>query len=344
MKRGKAVIVGAGALGLGFLAERMAQGYDLCLADTSAKSDILSRLKREQCFAVNVCGLDGIAVMKVIGSFETAIVGTAEGREILARAVLEADLILPATERKALRKVVDEIAPVLNARLTKAWLLFCENGLNIAKAYAPSFGAQTVLVDTVMSRMCRFARPGETSYEPMWTGGEALVTEAYDYLPLDAALCSPGPFNPVFSMVCRADFSCWEDMKLYLHNGVHAFISYHAFLEGVRFFKDTPAPIRERARQVLLQEVVPEIVQTHPSADEKKVQQYGLELLERFFSPYFNDSIERGIRGIEEKLAPDERLVGGCAYIKRAGIEPTLYATTIAAGRKIQCLQRSQER
>jgi hypothetical protein len=29
----KAVIVGAGALGLGFLAERLAHDYDLCLAD-----------------------------------------------------------------------------------------------------------------------------------------------------------------------------------------------------------------------------------------------------------------------------------------------------------------------
>jgi mannitol-1-phosphate 5-dehydrogenase len=343
MKRGKAVIVGAGALGLGFLAERMAQGYDLCLADTRAKSAVLSRLKRDQCFAVNVCGRDGIAVRKVTGSFETAIVDTADGKGILARALLEADLILTATARKALRKVVDGIAPILNARPTKAWLLFCENGLDIARAYAPSFGPQTVLVDTVMSRMCRFARPDETSYEPMWPGGEALVAESYDYLPLDAGLCSLGPFSPVFSMVSHADFSCWEDIKLYLHNGVHAFISYHAFLEGVRFFQDTPVPIRERARQVVLQEVVPAIVQTHPAADGEKVRQYGLELLERFFNPYFNDSIERGIRGIEEKLAPDERLVGGCAYIKRAGIEPTLYATTIDAGRKIQNLQRPQE-
>ena len=297
MKRGTAVIVGAGALGLGFLAERMAQGYNLCLADTIAKSDTLIRLKRDQCFAVNVCGLDGIAVRKVIGAFETAIVGTPEGGEVLARALRDADLVLTATARKALRKVVDDIAPILNARPTRAWLLFCENGLNIANAYAPAFGPQTVLVDTVMSRMCRFARPEETIYEPMWEGSEALVTEDYDYLPLDAGLCSPGPFSPVFSMVCHSDFSCWEDIKLYLHNGVHAFISYHAFLEGVRFFHDTPVAIRERARQVVLQEVVPAIVQTHPAADGEKVRQYGLELLERFFNPYFNDSASNGGSG-----------------------------------------------
>ena len=340
MKRGKAVIIGAGALGLGFLAERMAPGYDLCLADTSAKSELLSHIQRDQGFTLNVCGHDGIVARKVIGSFETAIIDTAEGRGILGRALRAADLILTATGRKALGKVVGEIAPVLKARATKAWLLFCENGLNLASTYAPCFGTPTVLVDTVMSRMCRFAPPEQTSYERMWTDGEYLVIEDYDYLPLDVDLCASGPFSPVFSIVSHADFRCWEDIKLYLHNGVHAFISYHAFLEGVRFFKDTPVSIRERAREVVLREVVPAIVKTHSSADREKVQQYGLELLERFFNPYFNDSIERGIRGIEEKLLPEERLVSGCEYIKRARIEPTLYATTLEAGREIQGRQR----
>ena len=102
MKRGKAVIIGAGALGLGFLAERMAPGYDLCLADTSAKSELLSHLQREQGFTLNVCGPDGIVARKVIGSFETALMDTAEGRGILGRALREADLILTATGRKAL--------------------------------------------------------------------------------------------------------------------------------------------------------------------------------------------------------------------------------------------------
>ena len=79
MKRGKAVIIGAGALGLGFLAERMAPGYDLCLADTSAKSELLSHLQRDQGFTLNVCGRDGIVARKVIGLFETALIDTAEG-------------------------------------------------------------------------------------------------------------------------------------------------------------------------------------------------------------------------------------------------------------------------
>ena len=97
MKRGKALIIGAGALGLGFLAERMAGGYDLCLADTSAKSELLSHIQRDQGFTLNVCGHDGMVAKKVTGSFETAIIDTAEGRGILGRALRGADLILTAT-------------------------------------------------------------------------------------------------------------------------------------------------------------------------------------------------------------------------------------------------------
>jgi mannitol-1-phosphate/altronate dehydrogenase len=340
MKRGKAVIIGAGALGLGFLAERMAGDYDLCLADTSAKSDLLSYIQREQSFTLNVCGPKGIVAKKVIGSFETAVIDSAEGRSVLGRALREADLILTATGRTAVSKVVAEIAPALKARAPKAWLLFCENGLNIARTYAPCFGPSTVLVDTVMSRMCRFAPPKQAGYERMWTGGECLVVEDYNHLPLDADICASGPFSPAFALVSHANFLCCEDIKWYLHNGVHAFVACHACLEGVQFFRDTPVPIRERARELVLREVVPAIVATHPSADRAQVQQYGLDLLERFFNPYFNDSIERGVRGIEEKLLPEERLVSGCEYIKRAGIEPTLYATTTEAGRKIQGRQR----
>ncbi len=45
----RAVIIGTGALGLGFVAERLAPDYDLCLADLRAQEARLSELGREQC-------------------------------------------------------------------------------------------------------------------------------------------------------------------------------------------------------------------------------------------------------------------------------------------------------
>jgi mannitol-1-phosphate/altronate dehydrogenase len=143
----------------------------------------------------------------------------------------------------------------------------------------------------------------------------------------------------MFSVIPNAKFLLWEDIKLYMHNGMHAFVSYHAFLEGAELFTETPQPIRSEARQVMLEEVVPAIVRTHTCAQQEEIEAYGLGLLQRFFNPFFGDTIERGIRSVGDKLAPDERLVGGCAYIERAGIEPRGYAKTIEAAKEILARQ-----
>ena len=55
----RAVIIGAGALGLGFLAERLTGDYALHLADTTPKAALLQRLQDEQGFTVNLCGRAG---------------------------------------------------------------------------------------------------------------------------------------------------------------------------------------------------------------------------------------------------------------------------------------------
>jgi mannitol-1-phosphate/altronate dehydrogenase len=334
--RPKAVIIGTGALGLGFLAERLAGDYDLCLADLSLNEDLLRRIETDQSFTLNLCSLEGTSPTQVMGHFQVAFTDTLAGRRKLDQALLETDLVLTATGRRLLDDIVTMIAPALNAHTTKAWLLFCENGQHIAASYAHSFGPQTVLVDTVMSRMCRFDSPGEGRYQPLWSGCDrALIVEDDRFLPLDADRCRSGPFTPVFSLVSHAEFLMWEDIKLYMHNGMHAFVSYHAFLEGATLFANTPAWIRREAQRVILEELVPAIIHTHACARGEEIERYGMGLLERFFNPYFGDTVARGVRGAADKLAPDERLFGGCEFIRQAGIEPRGYAATIHAAREI---------
>ena len=341
MARPRAVIIGAGALGLGFLAERMARDYDLCLADMESRTPFLKRLAADQGFAVNLCHATGIEVHPVRGSITVATIESSQGAGALAIALEEADLVLTAVGGRALPEVVKAIAPILNARRHRLWLLFCENGLDIAARQGKEFSAHVIPVDTVMSRMCRFADPEETGYAPLWPGSDrTLIAEAYAILPLDRALCQDGPFTPVFDLVDTADFRMWEDIKLFMHNGLHAFMSYHAYLAGTRHFPDISVHLRSEALRVMREELVPAILFHHPQALRGKIEAYGSELLERLVNPYFNDSIERGVRGAEEKLVPGERLLGGRDYIREAGIEPRGYATTIEAAERIAKMQR----
>jgi mannitol-1-phosphate/altronate dehydrogenase len=297
------------------------------------------QIQAQQGFSLNVCRLDGIHTREVTGSFTVA---TADGPDTrpLDCALRETDLVLTATGVKILDRVVERIRPILNTRAKRGWLLFCENGQHAA-TYAPKFESNTTLVDTVMSRMCRWGDPQERGYQPLGAGiGDSLIVEDYDLLPLDASLCPPGLFSPAFSLVTPAEFACWEDVKFFLHNGMHAFVAYRAYLEGVRSFPDTPAWIRREAKRTMLEEVIPALARIHPLADREQIQQYGLSLLERFYNPWFNDSIERGVRGVEEKLAPGERLMAGCEYIRRAGIEPRGYTGTVEAAREILARRR----
>jgi len=276
----------------------------------------------------------------VHGSFDVAVMPAAGEAGTLVHALGEADLVLTAVGTRALPDVVRRIAPVLAARSRPAWILFCENGRRLAAVHGPAFTAALTPADTVMSRMCRFAEPAERRYAPILPGrGEMLVTEAYDMIPLDRARCAGGPFTSVFSLVDSAEFALWEDVKLFLHNGLHAFVAYHAFLEGTERFPEVPPPILSEARRVMVEEIVPAILAHHPTAVREKLENYGQGLLARFVDPGLDDRIERGIRGVKDKLAPGERLLGGLDYIREAGIEPRLYGTAIEAARRIQAIR-----
>ena len=333
----RALIIGTGALGLGFLAERLAGDYALHCADTSVKEETLRLLEAEQGFTLNVCGLEGVRRARVSGRFTVSLTDTPDGRRALDRALAEADIVLTATGKRFLPAVLSVIRSALNARSRKVWLLFCENGLHIAETFGPGLERHVVLADTIMSRMCRFGEPEESGFDALWPGhGSSLVAEEYAFLPLDAGQCGEGgPFSQTFSLVSHEEFTLREDMKFYLHNGMHAFVSYRAFLLGIRRFPDVPSSIRREARETMLTEVIPAIAATHPAARREEIERYGMEVLARIFNPFFNDSIERGVRGVEEKLSSAERLVGGCEYIRRADIEPRGYAGTIAAAREI---------
>lgn len=339
----RAAIIGAGALGLGFLAERLAGEYALHIADTTPKTGLLRRLQDEQGFTVNLCGRNGVTPRRISGPMTVSLTDTPEGRAALDKALHEVDIVLTATGRRLLDDVVAAIRPALNSRSRQVWLLFCENGMRVAESQAAGFKKHVILADTVMSRMCRFGEPGDAGLAPLWPGSErSLIVEEYGFFPLDAGQCGTrGPFSAAFTLLQHDEFAVWKEVKFYLHNGMHAFISCHALLEGVTRFPEVPLGLRQKMKNVMFFEVIPAIVATHPSAHREEIEQYALSLLERFFNPSFNDSTERGVRGIEEKLLPSERLLGGCEYIRRAGIQPRGYSSTITAARKILSRSRS---
>jgi len=333
--KGKAVIIGAGALSLGFLGERLASDYEIVFADKAIKTSILNALQNEKQYCLNICHLDGIETVTVKGQFSAYNIDNCKEKNTFNQVLQEADLIFTAVGNHNLPRVISQIAPIINGKSKKCFILLCENGRNLAKIYQKNID-ESIVVDMVMSRMCRFAEPTENSFLPLWERQQdKLVVESYKFIPLNMEICSSNQFSNAFTLVQPAIFYAWEDIKFYAHNGTHAFVAYHAYLDGIRYFPDINTKLRDKTREILFQEICPALQRAHPNFQNKDLQEYAENLFKRILNPFFNDSVERGIRGILEKLKPNERLVSGLRFIYNQGIIPTHYASTIRAGFEI---------
>jgi mannitol-1-phosphate/altronate dehydrogenase len=333
----KAVIIGTGALALGFLGERLALDYEITFADKNIKTPLLKELQNQQQYILNICHLDGIESVSIQGRFNVFNLDQEKEKNDFYKVITEADIIFTTVGNQNLPIVISQIAPILNEQMRGNCILLCENGRNLAQTYQKFFKASKV-VDTVMSRMCRFTTQEESGYgyKPLWKNlPDRLVVEAYDYLPLNFAACSSEQFSPVFTLIEPDIFSTWEDIKFFAHNGTHAFIAYHAFLDGIKYFSDVDHKLKEKAEKMLFNEIIPALHRAHPDFPLRDLKDYGENLLERIYNPFFHDSIDRGIRGILEKLKPSERLVNGLRFIHHQGIKPVHFASAILAGYKI---------
>ena len=352
------LLVGAGALGLGFLAERLAGECELTLADRYERRDLLERIEREGGYSLTLCGPTGATTRRVEGRFRAAFTDDPAGPAGFEEAVARSPIILTATGGSVLPHLVPVLASAVRAAGGEHTVFFCENGVGIAARYGPALGPAARAMDTVMSRMCRFADQDEERYEPLWPGSpHRLVAEEYAFIPV--AEPAPGvqaaaggvrpagraperaPLPRAFTAMRADRFGYWQDVKVYMHNAMHAFVAYHDALEGVHSAAATPERIRDAARAVMMDEMVPAVSWHHRWADAAGTERYGQELLGRFYSPWFADSVERGIRGTADKLAPGGRLRGWVDYIREAGIEPAGFTAVVAAAERV--LARREE-
>jgi len=154
-----------------------------------------------------------------------------------------------------------------------------------------------------MSRMCRFAEAGERGYEALWPGSELqVVAESYSSSRWTGRRVRTAPSAP------RSPWWTARTSARGRHEALHAqrparLRGLPRVREGTRRF---PRPGRRAAEalRVMKEELVPAILFHHHRAARAVLEDYGAALLERFSNPWFNDTIERGVRGAAEKLAP----------------------------------------
>ena len=334
-------MLGAGALGLGFLGPELSPDYRMVYVDIPEKGELLDAMTRTGQYQFNETGPSArvVTVQGVRGV-------SAADAEAVQKVLDEADVVFTAVGEPNLSKVAPTLAPAAARRDAKRPLrvLCCENGLDIAKrcrGFIESLlggpaGGRLIVGDTVMGRMCKIVSPPEQGIALVAPGQNwAVAAEPFFGIPVPReameGLKEPGA---AFQVMSEAEFKAQEDVKMMAHNGLHAFLAFLGHLRGKKYFCELTddKQIMGMAQKMLTDEAGAAMLKKHGRAlDRTFYLNYAPTILRRITCPGFRDEIARGTRGTMRKLEPWERLIGGVRTIASQGISPQVYMVGVAA-------------
>lgn len=337
------VVLGAGALGLGFLGPELSPDCRITYLDIPAKAALLDQLKRSGSYVFNETGLSMRPV--TVAGVDGLCLARGEGAGQVQEALDAADLVFTAVGERNLSKVAPLLASAAQRRPAGRPLriLCAENGveiaLNLRKAIEKEAGRELgdllLVGDTVMGRMCKIVQELAPPVEPPEPGlAWAVVAEPFFGIPVEEHAVAGLPDLPAaFDPQPPERFHASEDVKMLAHNGLHAMLACIGYLKGVEHFDELrdDAEAMELAR-LLADEAGTALSGKHGAALPRSgYLNYCDSILRRVTCPVFHDTVARGVRGIMRKLQPGERLVYSVRTVREQGIEPVAFAAGLAA-------------
>jgi mannitol-1-phosphate/altronate dehydrogenase len=335
------VIIGAGALGLGFLGPELSAEARVWFLDVPAKAELLARLSTEQSYCLNLASvhmrpLQVANVCAVSPSLEEASIDCLSRADLVFTAVGSANVVRLGSllVRAAERRRAASPLPVLCAENDRATVEMLRRTCGT--------GGKVVVAGTVMGRMCRWA--AETSSDPLFgSSGPSVIAEDFFGIPYEHVAGMP---TLEFSCLQPRDtrrFELEKDIKLFAHNCVHGLWACAGALRGLDQIMQAGAEpsVLDRTERMLHGELMPALRSYFGELfDANEFRNYSAHLIRRLLSPTLADTVKRGIRGAADKLLPEERWIAAVRFIRGQGLCADAYLETIAEIMKISGLLR----
>jgi mannitol-1-phosphate/altronate dehydrogenase len=333
--RDRVVVFGAGGLSLGFFGPELQSEYDLTFLDTEAKADLVRGIQEHGRYVTNVAGeaIEPVTV-RPVSAFR---LDRPEQEAAIREHIAGARIFYTAVGIRNLDSALGYLSERIEGRRENIYILCAENGENITEHWRARTPENVHLLDTVMGRMCRLEEHAAPDYAPVepeipW----GVVGEALYDMPLSNEYADPEVFHSkAFLFVPPKEFHARDRIKLYAHNGLHFYVAAMGRLRGVERFSDLAddAEVTGAARDLLHKEIAPALWKDCGEAVGREAFDAYMERLPgRLFSKTLRDHIARGVRGIQDKFAGNERIMGGLRLLKANGVKPNHYYDLIASG------------
>ena len=331
----KIVSLGAGGLSLGFFGPELRDQYEMTFLDTQAKADLVASIQKRRSYVTNVAGEEIQAVnVEGVDAFRLDV---PEQDTAIRDHIAQARIFFTAVGIRNFDRALSYLDERIKDRNENIYILCAENGENITASWRARFPANIHLCDTVMGRMCRLEEHASPHYVPVepdipW----GVVGEAFYGMPVSQEHYDADVFHSdAFQFVPEAEFHARDHIKLYAHNGLHFFIATCGRLKGVERFSDLAddPEITTAARELLDDEIAPALWNDCGAhVGRAYFDDYMARLPGRLFSRTLRDQIARGVRGVQDKFAENERVLGGLRLLLDNGVRPNRYYDLIAAG------------
>jgi len=317
----EAVVIGAGCIGRGFVAQLFAAaGWHVTFLDIDAP--LVEALARDGSF-VHVTVSTNESVRTVVGPV-TAI-DNGRDPDAAAAALVSADVAATAVGGSQLCDIAPLIASAVARRVALGRpplnLLLCENVHGAATVMhgllepllSPEGLAHVGLLETSIDRTIPVVDPAIRASDPSIIYADPYRPLLYDV----AAVRGPGIDVPGIVGDPSVPFAYFGDRKLYVHNLGHVLTAYLGERAGAEFIHDAIAV--PQIREVVRGAMVEAATAVAGEYDRPLAPLLGLvdDLLTRFADPAIPDTVARVGRDPIRKTAPGDRIMGAYELARR---------------------------
>lgn len=327
----KALHIGAGKIGRGFIGAQIAQsGFELTFADVNG--ELIEALNAQKSYTLHIMERDGES--QTITSFNAVEIGSEEFFERFT----DADIVTTAVSMKVLPELASIIAAALQRRCINNCkstlnIICCENGVR-ATSQLKNYVTQHLDADTERwcSDMVGFADCAVDRIVPIATFDNALDVgvERYCEWCIDRGQIV-GSLPNIVGVNFTDNLEATIERKLYTVNTAHCATAYLGAIKGYKFIHQavTDPTIRKIIEQVVAESSAALCAKFGFDADSQQL--YAQSVLRRFENPYLGDTVARVARDPMRKLSPTLYFAYPVALALKYSLSTDALATAVAA-------------
>lgn len=306
----KAVIIGAGQTGRGFVAPILKEeGYSITFLDNN--QNLIEQLELEQKYQVRY--FENEKESEIIEEFSAYLIDS----EKAMQSIVNSDLVITSVFAGHIVELIPYLKIAGARRHKPLMIICCENGVNVKK---PLIDAKINAVVSEGIIFCTTLKPYKDSLD--------LISEFTDNIPIDGSV--KGLDLNIERMPLNKNFTSLIQRKIYTYNFMSAVIAYLGWYKNYEVYS-------EAANDSEISEIIENVKPAISSAIAKEYKisfdeqlAFTQRAINKFKNKEIFDTIYRNARQAKRKLGENERLLSPLRLAQKYN-EETIYFDLIIA-------------